>query len=75
MKTMWGMRRDLVACFTWKQVRLGFPSLALRLAEVQHGWCMWNHHGGRVEMKPWTDRSMRWTASDSSSPTLLFSLY
>jgi hypothetical protein len=52
MKTMWGMRRDLVACFTWKQVRLGFPSLALRLAEVQHGWCMWHHHGGRVQMKP-----------------------
>jgi hypothetical protein len=31
----WGTRRDLVACFTWKQVGLGFPSLALRLAEVR----------------------------------------
>jgi hypothetical protein len=27
--------RDLTACFTWKQVTLGFPSLASRLAETQ----------------------------------------
>jgi hypothetical protein len=27
--------RDLAAYFTWKQVGLGFPSLASRLAEVQ----------------------------------------
>jgi hypothetical protein len=27
--------RDLAACFTWKQVTLGFPSLALRLAEAR----------------------------------------
>jgi hypothetical protein len=26
--------QDLAACFTWKQVTLGFPSLASRLAEV-----------------------------------------
>jgi hypothetical protein len=27
MKTAQGTHRDLVACFTWKQVRLGFPIL------------------------------------------------
>jgi hypothetical protein len=26
-------RQDLVACFTWKEVTLGFPGLATRLAE------------------------------------------
>jgi hypothetical protein len=28
-------RRDLAACFTWKQVTLGFPNLTLRLTEAQ----------------------------------------
>jgi hypothetical protein len=28
-------RRDLMACFTWKQVELGFPNLASRLEEAQ----------------------------------------
>jgi hypothetical protein len=32
-------RRDLAACFGWKRVGLGFPSLASRLVEVQRGWC------------------------------------
>jgi hypothetical protein len=27
--------QDLTACFTWKQVGIGFPSLALILTEVQ----------------------------------------
>jgi hypothetical protein len=27
--------RDLAACFAWKQVTLGFPSLALRLVETR----------------------------------------
>jgi hypothetical protein len=31
----WDTRRDLAACFVWKQVRLGFPSLASRLAEAR----------------------------------------
>jgi hypothetical protein len=31
----WDTRRDLVACFAWKQVRLGFPSLASRLMEAR----------------------------------------
>jgi hypothetical protein len=29
------MHRDLVACFTWKKVALGFSSLASRLAEAR----------------------------------------
>jgi hypothetical protein len=28
-------RRDLASCFTWKQVRVGFSSLTLRLAEAR----------------------------------------
>jgi hypothetical protein len=31
----WDTHRDLAACFTWKQVWLGFSSLALRLAEAR----------------------------------------
>jgi hypothetical protein len=31
----WDTHRDLAACFTWKQVWLGFPSLALRLTEAR----------------------------------------
>jgi hypothetical protein len=38
MKTVWDTRRDLAACFAWKQIRLGFPSLASRLVEAQRGW-------------------------------------
>jgi hypothetical protein len=72
---MWDMRRDLAACFAWKRVGIGFPSLALRLAEVRHRWCMWYHRRGRVEMNLKTDGSMRWAASDSSIPTLPFLLY
>jgi hypothetical protein len=29
------MCRDLAACFSWKQVMVGFPSLASRLVEAQ----------------------------------------
>jgi hypothetical protein len=75
MKTGWDTRRDLVASFVWKRVGLGFPSLALRLAEARYEWCTWYHHGGHVEMKPKTDMSMRRAASDSSIQTLPFSLY
>jgi hypothetical protein len=31
----WDMHRDLAAYFTWKQVALGFPSLASRLMEAR----------------------------------------
>jgi hypothetical protein len=33
--TAWGTRRGLATCFTWKQVMLGFFSLASRLAEAR----------------------------------------
>jgi hypothetical protein len=31
----WDTHRDLAACFTWKQVTLGFPSLVSRLVEAR----------------------------------------
>jgi hypothetical protein len=31
----WDTRRDLAACFAWKQVALEFPSLASRLVEAR----------------------------------------
>jgi hypothetical protein len=39
-------------------IRIGFPSLASRLAEAGHGWCTWHHCRARVEMKLKTDGSM-----------------
>jgi hypothetical protein len=47
-----------MAYFAWKQVRLGFPSLASRLVEVWRRWCTWQHPGSRVEMKLKTDESL-----------------
>jgi hypothetical protein len=32
---VWVTCRDIAACFTWKQVGLGFPSLASRLADAR----------------------------------------
>jgi hypothetical protein len=75
MKTVWDTRRALVACFAWKWVRLGFPSLDSRLAEAWCIWCMWHHRRGRTEMKPKTDMLVQLAASHSSTPTLPFSLY
>jgi hypothetical protein len=37
MKMVQGTRQDLAACFICKRVRLGFPSLASRLAEARFG--------------------------------------
>jgi hypothetical protein len=54
-------------CFAWKQVELGFPSLALRLTEAGRGWCMWHHHEGRVEIKSKMNGSMQRVASNSST--------
>jgi hypothetical protein len=34
-RSAWDTCQDLVACFTWKQVWLGFPSLACRLAKAR----------------------------------------
>jgi hypothetical protein len=64
--------RDLAACFAWKQVGLGFPSLASRLVEVHYEWCTWHYHGGRVKIKLKTDGSMRRTTSDPATPTFHF---
>jgi hypothetical protein len=75
IKTVRDTHRNLVACFTWKRVGLGFPSPASRLAEAQCGWCTWHYHGGRVEMKPKMEGSMRRDALNSSTPTLPFWLY
>jgi hypothetical protein len=60
---------------TWKQVKLGFPNLASRLAEARCRWCTWHHRGGCLEMKLKMDMSMQRTASDSSTPTLPFLFY
>jgi hypothetical protein len=34
-ETAWDTHRDLAACFVWKQILLGFTSLASRLAETR----------------------------------------
>jgi hypothetical protein len=34
-RSAWDMRRDLAACFVWKQVWLGFSNLARRLTEAR----------------------------------------
>jgi hypothetical protein len=75
MESVWGTRRDLGACFAWKQVGLGFSSLASRLLDAQHGWCTWHHYGGYVEVKLKTYGSIRWAISDPTTFSLLFSLY
>jgi hypothetical protein len=73
--TAWDMRGDIAACFTWKKIGLGFPSLASRLVEAQHGWCTWHHRGGCMEDKLKTDESMRWAASNPTTLALSFSMY
>jgi hypothetical protein len=58
MKIVLDTHRDLAVCFAWKQVGLGFPSLASRLVVARRRWCMWHHHGGCIELKVKTDGSM-----------------
>jgi hypothetical protein len=70
-----GTCRDLAGWFTWKQVGLGFPSLASTLVEVRRRWCMWHHRRGCIELKLNTDRSMRRAESDPTTLILSFSLY
>jgi hypothetical protein len=65
--------KDLVACFAWKQVGLGFLSLPQNWRRSDGGWCTWHHRRGHMKMKSKTDGSMRWTASDSPTLTLPFS--
>jgi hypothetical protein len=75
MKTARGTRRDPAACFRWKHVGLGFPSLSSRLVEARCGWCTWHHHGGHVRIKSKTDGALRRAASDPATLALPFSLY
>jgi hypothetical protein len=72
---VWDSHRDLEACFAWKQVGLGFSSLASRLVEARRRCCTWHHHGGHMEMKLKTDGSMRRAASDPTTLILPFSMY
>jgi hypothetical protein len=58
IKTVWGTRRDLVTCFTWKQVRIEFSSLSSRLVKTQRGWCTWNHRRCLIELKLKIDEPM-----------------
>jgi hypothetical protein len=51
MKMVGGTRPDLMAYFTWKQVRLGLPSLASRLVEARRIWCTWHQRGCCIELK------------------------
>jgi hypothetical protein len=66
------MRRDLAVCFTWKHIRLGFPSLPQNWQRHDGGWCTWHHHGCYVDVKLKTDGLMRWAASDSATHVLPF---
>jgi hypothetical protein len=51
--TTWDTRRDPTACFAWRQVGLGFPSLAWRLVEarwwVVHVAPSWRLRRGQAE--------------------------
>jgi hypothetical protein len=58
-----------------KQDGVGFPILPKNWRRANGGWCTWHHRRGHIKMKPKTDGSMRWVASDSSTPTLSFSWY
>jgi hypothetical protein len=53
MKMAWDMGRDLAACFTWKQVRLGFPSFASKLVKEQrwvvHMASSWRPRGSKAK--------------------------
>jgi hypothetical protein len=64
-----------MACFKWKQVGLGFPSLTSKLTEARRGWCTWYYHGGCIEDKLKMDGSMRRVALDPATLALSFSLY
>jgi hypothetical protein len=71
----WDTRQDLEACFTWKQVGLGFNILPQDWQRCNDGWCMRYHYGGCVESKLKTDGSIRWAASDPATLALPFSFY
>jgi hypothetical protein len=72
-RTALDTHRDLAACFARKRVRLGFPDLPQNWWRSDSRWCTRHHHQACLKMKPKMDGSMRLAASDSSTPTLLFS--
>jgi hypothetical protein len=47
--TAWDMRRDLTACFVWKQAGLGFSVWPQDWQRCEGGWYTWHHRGGCVE--------------------------
>jgi hypothetical protein len=68
-------RRDLAACFVWKHVGLGFPSLPQNWQRRNGRWCTWHHRGGRMRIRLKTNGLMWWATSDPTTLTLLFSMY
>jgi hypothetical protein len=51
-------QKNLAACFTVKQVELGFSSLPQNWQRSDDGWCTLHHHGGHMKMKLKMDESM-----------------
>jgi hypothetical protein len=62
-------RRDLAACFAWKQV------WSEDWRRHDSGWCTWHRHRGYVRGKLKMDRLIRWAASDPATLPLLFLMY
>jgi hypothetical protein len=71
----WDTCQDLEACFIWKQVALGFPSLASKLAEARqwlvHVAPLWRLRRGQVE----DGRVDATAASDPAILILSFSMH
>jgi hypothetical protein len=75
MKTARGTCRDIVACFVWKKVRPGFPSLIQNWRRRDGGWDMCDHREGHVRIKSKTDGSIRRATSESTIFTLSSFMY
>jgi hypothetical protein len=56
--SVWDTRRDVAACFVWKQVWLGFPAWPEDWRRRGDGWCTWHNCGGCVTVKLKTDELM-----------------
>jgi hypothetical protein len=55
-RMMWDTRQDLVACFTWKKVMLGFSSVVLRLVEARQ----WVVHVTSSRRLRWVEAEDGW---------------
>jgi hypothetical protein len=73
----WDTRRDLAACLAWKQVTLGFSSLASRLAEARRRvvHVAPSQRLLRDQVEDGRVDAMRLAASDATTLTLPFSMY